>query len=57
MLTVQTIVQVQQDTSVELVMEAVAVHTAQRTVILLMVGTTLQKRNGLTWMFVERKNN
>jgi hypothetical protein len=57
MLIVQTIVQAQQDTSVEIVMEAVAVHTAQRIVILLMVGITPQKRNGLTWMFVEKKNN
>jgi hypothetical protein len=33
------------------------VFTLQKIVILLTVGTTLQKRNGLTWMFVEKKSN
>jgi hypothetical protein len=57
MLIVQTIAQAQQGIIQGFVDLVVTVDTLQKIVTIMMAGTTPQKHNGLTWMFVERKSN
>jgi hypothetical protein len=55
--TVLTIVQAQQGIIQGFADLVVTVDILQKIVTIMMAGTTLQKRNGLTWMFVEKKNS